>query len=263
MVANPSACFLLVSAWLAMAGAACTNNEDVGAGEVSFDLPPVGFSVISGPSESRWRAMPPTGIPNVLCRGVAALTDDCCHPPALAGSPEPTESVNCQQYPLSCDNAGWCALVFEYSDSITIDLSRLPALKSRRGWVLANADLAVLNCKVDLRAGLPPNSPNLPSFPIESAALYVAPQGVLSPRAPSSRFLMDIPLEADSSVALDAEARSVLASFLVDFNTPFTLILNARVAIEAKHSKSDNKAWSNETVASATFAIDGRVRASF
>lgn len=254
---------LLVLAWLVMASMGCTHNEDVGGGEFSFDLPEAIFSVASNPNDPRWRSPPPEGIPDVICRGPAALTEDCCNFPSPAGSPEATVSVDCQQHPLSCDAAGWCALAFDYSDQNTIDLgSSVPGLRQRRGWVLANADLPALETDINLPLGLP----------IESAALYVAPQGVLSPKSPASRFLATIPLQGDlqpkdpgqqNQVALGAEARFVLSTFLADFNTPFALILSARVAIEAPHTGPKTATPSSEEIKTATFTIRGGVRASF
>lgn len=244
---RPMGRLVLVLAGLAMAGAGCSHADDVGGGEVSFDLPSALFKVASQPNEPRWRVSPPEGIPDVVCSGPAALTDDCCHPPGRESG------VDCQRYPLSCDAAGWCALVFDYDDHFVVDLGgKVPALLERRGWVLASADLAEIECMV-APAGLP----------IESAALYVAPQGVLSPRSPASRLLTELPLDTEGEtvrVALDAAARFTLSAFLTDFNTPFSLILGARIAIEAPHTKVE-KPWT--AGATATFAIDGRVRASF
>jgi hypothetical protein len=254
---------LLVLAWLAMAGLACTRNDRVGGGEFTFELPAAKFSVSSDPNDPRWRLAPPEGIPDVICRGAAALTDDCCHAPAPAGSPAPTINVDCQLYPLSCDAAGFCALAFDYDDQATIDLGGsddLPELSERRGWVLANADLAVIKTTINLPQG----------FPIESAALYVAPQGVLSHKAPASKLLSNIPLDqqkADkpSSVALDADARFLLSTFLADFNTPFTLILGVRVAIEAAHTQAEriDAELGPDAIQKATFTVSGSVRASF
>lgn len=261
MVVRPTDRVLLVLAGLAMAGMACTRNDRVGGGEFTFELPAAEFSVSSDPSDPRWRLAPPEGIPDMLCRGAAALTDDCCHAPAPAGSPAPTIDVDCQLYPLSCDAAGFCALAFDYDDQATIDLGGsddLPTLHERRGWVLANADLAVIKADVNLPRG----------FPIESAALYVAPQGVLSHKAPASKFLSKIPLEQQtdpSSVPLDADARFLLSTFLADFNTPFSLILGVRIAIEAAQipvERMDADLSPNE-IQKATFTIGGTVRASF
>jgi hypothetical protein len=173
--------------------------------------------------------------------------------------------VDCRLYPLSCDAAGWCALVFDYDEQYIVDLGKeVPALQERRGWVLAHADLAVVKTDVNLPPGLP----------IESAALYVAPKGILSPKAPESRFVISIPLDEDSdgegagrqgSVALDAEARFAMSSFLADFNSPFTLILSVRVAIEALHTKAERAAaaLSPKEIQTATFTIRGTVQASF
>jgi hypothetical protein len=241
---------LLALSWLAMAGMGCTQNDDVGGGDVDFDLPKARFSVSSDASEPRWRDVPPGGIPNVLCGGPAALTDDCCHPPAPDGS---SESIDCQRYPLSCDLAGWCALAFDFDDQDTINLGTgVLALKERRGWVLANADLAVVDASVDLA-----------DLPIESAALYVAPQGVLSPRSEASQFLTAIPLNPSSSVALGANARRVLSTFLADLNTPFSLILTVRVAIEAQHTRINKPDLNQGQPGTARFTIGGRVHASF
>lgn len=258
---RPMGRVLLVLAWLVLAGMACTRNDRVGGGEFTFDLPPARFSVSSDPNEPRWRLPPRDGIPDVICRGAAALTDDCCHPPAPAGSPTPTINVDCQLYPLSCDAAGYCALAFDYDDQATIDLGGsddLPELNERRGWVLANADLAVIKTEVYLPR----------RFPIESAALYVAPQGVLSHTASASRFLSSIPLDpqrtgGESSVTLDADARFLLSTFLADFNTPFTLILGVRVAMEAAHTQAERTDADPISNPEATFTVRGTVRASF
>lgn len=264
-MAKALARLFVVPAWMVLASVGCT-HEEVGGGEVSFALPEAHFRVESDPNDPRWRAVPPEGIPNVLCSGPAALTDDCCRPPAQEAS------VDCQRYPLSCDAAGWCALAFDYDDQALIDMgSNVPVLRERRGWVMANAEPTKVKVKVTIDEG----------FPIESAALYVAPQGVLSPRAPASSFLVNIPLYMDGAgkvdmeddgaeeddegitVDLDANARSVLSTFLVDFNTPFNLILAAHITIEAKHTRLENAAWTPGTFATATFTISGRVRASF
>ncbi len=251
---------LLVPAWMMLASVGCT-HEEVGGGEVTFALPPAHFTVASEPDDPRWRAVPPEGIPNVVCSGPAALTDDCCRPSEREGT------VDCQRYPLSCDAAGWCALAFDYDDQAPVDLGAdVPVLRERRGWVMANAEPISVEVQVSLDEG----------FPIESAALYVAPQGVLSPRAPVSSFLANLPLSMDDAtevkwddgskailVELDATARSALSTFLVDFNTPFTLILDARIAIEAKHTRLGNDPWTPGKIATATFTIGGHVRASF
>jgi hypothetical protein len=238
----------LVLVGLAMASVGCSQDGDVGGGVVLFDLPPARFSVVSGPNDPRWRSSPPEGIPDLVCSGPAALSDDCCHPPGRENG------VDCQRYPLSCDAAGWCALGFDYNHQVVIDLGgRVPALSERRGWVLASADLPGIECTVDLQG-----------LPIESAALYVAPQGVLSPESSASRFLVDLPLDTGgvaAGVALDGNARFALSPFLADFNTPFTLILDAHIAIEATHIRGGKTTWApGET---ATFDIKGRVRASF
>jgi hypothetical protein len=256
---------LLVLVGLAMAGMGCTQSDNVGGGTFTFDLPTARFGVSSDPNDPHWRSVPPLEVPDVLCRGAAALTDDCCNPPAPPGSTAPHASVDCQLYPLSCDAAGWCALAFDYDVQSTIDLgSSVSDLHERRGWVLANADLDVIKSTLDLPARMP----------IESATLYVAPQGVLSPKAPESRYLASIPLDQDSdpkeplqqsAVTLGADARFVLSSFLADFNTPFTLILGVRVAIEAPHTVEEREAakQSQAEIRTATFSIGGKVRASF
>jgi len=236
-------------------GLGCRQSDEVGGGEVEFNLPTAIFSVTSDPNDSRWLRVPPQGIPNQICRGNAALTDNCCHP---VGFEEP---IDCQQFPLSCDAAGWCALVFAYNDTADIDLgAHVPVLRERRDWVLARAELPVLKIQVTEQ-----RRSDRPALPIESAQLYVAPQGVLSPRDPASRILASIPLVPSSTVALDPDARSALSTFLTDFNTPFTLILVAHVAIESPHTSQDDVTWqpSEETFETLSIEIDGRVQASF
>jgi hypothetical protein len=205
--------------------------------------------------------MPPDGIPNVICSGAAALTEDCCNPPARGD--EPAKSIDCRRYPLSCDTDGWCALAFDFDAQAPIDLGNVPALRERRGWVMANAEMAEIKTTLKEIRITEAGKMEPEAFPLESAALYVAPKGGLSPKHPDSRFLAIIPHAPDSSVALDANARSALSTFLVDFNTPFTLILAIHVAIEAEHGGGTSHSLKPNEAKTATFTVDGEVRAEF
>jgi len=225
---------------IVLAAGGCSAGDDVGGGELSFALPVHdGFMIHSDPNDPRWRPSPPEGVPNVVCRGPAALVSDCCQPPA------PTAAIDCQQYPLTCDDNNLCALAFDYDDALLpIDLGQdVSALKDRRGWVLAHATVDVIDTSV-----------NLDGLPIRAASLYVAPQGATSAQAAGARFLGDI--QPDSQpLALTPDARVAFSSFLVDFNTPFTLILSAHVVQEATSSARQGVV--------ATVQVSGWVNASF
>jgi hypothetical protein len=253
---------LLALVLLSMAGA-CTRNDDVGAGEVTFKLPTATFTVTSDSNDSRWRPMPPEGIPNVICSGAAALTEDCCNPPARGE--EPAKSIDCRRYPMSCDADGWCALAFDFDAQVPIELGSLLALRARRGWVMASAEMAVIKSKLEETKTDEEGHTWTEEFPLESAALYVAPAGVRSPKDKEGRshLLASIPHVPDVDVPLDANARSTLSTFLVDFNTPFTLILSVRVAIEAGHGAGTSHSLQPNEIKTATFTIDGDVRAEF
>jgi hypothetical protein len=228
-------------AWLVAAGAAggCSLFDRVGGGNLSFDLRAPDFQVDS--TNPRWWPSPPYGVPDVVCSGPAALVSNCCQPPP------PMPAVDCQAYPLSCDDSGRCALVFDYDDAVEIYLAGdVLALQHQRHLVLAQATLAAIRTTVELAdAG---------SLPVRAASLWVAPQGATSTRAAGAVFLADIPLTSGTSqVDLAADARGALSIFLMDFNTPFVLILSGHVVI------------GSEVVPKTTLTITvaGEVNASF
>ena len=218
-------------AWLAVAApvvSGCSLFDGVGGGGLSFDLPVATFKV--DPNDPRWWPSPPQGVPHVVCSGPAALVTDCCQPPA------PMAAVDCQAYPLTCDDDRMCSLVFDYDEAVEIDLGRdVPELQHRRGSVLAQATIAAIDTKVFAqvtRAGTERTVGGVDTLPLRTASLYVAPQGAGSARVPGAAFLAGIPLGSeDSHVDLAPDARRALSAFLTDFNTPFTLILSTHVVI--------------------------------
>lgn len=225
-------------AWLATAGAAggCTMFDDVGGGNLSFDLPAVTFKIDS--TDPRWLSSPPNGMPNVVCSGPAALVSNCCQPPP------PMAAVDCQAYPLSCDKSGMCVLAFDYDDVAEIYLA--PALQHQRHLVLAQATLASIDTTVE--------AADAGTLPVQAASLYVAPRGATSTQAAGAVFLAGIPLSAGTNhVDLTAAARDALSAFLVDFNARFVLILSGHVAI--------GSAPVPETA--LTIAVAGKVNATF
>ena len=228
-------------AWLGAVGAAggCSLFDQVGGGNLSFDLPAPDFRIDS--TDPRWWPSPPYGVPDVVCSGPAALVSDCCQPPP------PMAAVDCQAYPLSCDGSGMCALVFDYDDAVEIHLARdVPALKQQRDRVLTQATLATIDTTVEVAdAG---------TLPLRTASLWVAPQGVTSTRVAGAVFLAGIPLTSGKSrVDLVADARDALSAFLVDFNTPFVLILSGHVVVESELVPKTAE----------TINVAGRVDASF
>jgi hypothetical protein len=228
--------FWLAAAVLAAGG--CSILDEVGGGGLSFDLPiSRDFKVDS--ADSRWWPYPPTGIPEVVCSGPAALVTDCCQLPAPA-------AVDCQEYPLSCDEDTRCALVFDYDDAREIDLASVPALQDQRSWVLAQATVDPIETHMEVSdAG---------ALPLRTASLFVAPQGTTSAHAAGSAFLTGIPLASEASrVPLNAEARLALLSFLMDFNTPFALILSTHVVVESGPAPTG----------AVSFHVKARVHASF
>jgi hypothetical protein len=232
---------LLWLAWLATAGAAggCTMFDQAGGGNLSFDLPAAPFTIDS--TDPRWRPPPPYGVPDVVCRGPAALVSNCCQPP-----PE-MPAVDCQAYPLSCDKSGMCVLAFDYDDAVEIYLARdVPALQHRRHLVLAQATLASIDTRVE--------AADAGTLPVQAASLYVAPQGAASTGAAGAVFLAGIPLTAGTNhVDLTAAARDALSAFLVDFNMRFVLILSGHVAIGSAPVPKT----------ALTITVAGKVNASF
>ena len=196
-------------AWLAAAAGAaggCSLFDEVGGGKLSFDLPPANFQI--DPADHRWWPSPPGGVPDVVCRGPAALVSDCCQPPP------PMNVVDCQEYPLGCDDDGMCALAFDYDDAVSINLGRdVPALQDQSGWILAQAtvdgiDIAVPGADARADAGVAP-------LPLRTLGLYVAPQGAVSAGAAGAMFLADIPWRSEPGhVDLSAQAQIALSSLV-------------------------------------------------
>jgi hypothetical protein len=229
---------LLSFAWLAAALAAggCSMFDQVGGGELSFGLPPATFRIDT--TDSRWWPSPPMGVPQVVCRGPAALVTDCCQPPP------PMAAVDCQEYPLSCADDAMCALAFDYDDAEEIDLGIVPALQDQRRSVLAQATVEQIDTQVDVAdAG---------ALPLRATSLYVAPQGTSSTSATGAIFLAAIPLTS-GTVNLAASAQLAFSSFLMDFNTPFTLILSTHAVVESGPAPTG----------AVTIVVNGRVKASF
>jgi hypothetical protein len=209
-------------AWFvaAVSAGGCSFFDQLGGGDLSFALP-INREFEIATTDSRWWPSPALGVPDVICSGPAALVSDCCQPP------DPMKPVNCQEYPLSCDPADrYCALAFDYDDAVEVDLaSDVPALKAHPNRVLAQATLASIKTTVT-GAG---------TLPLRSASLYAAPQGTTSAQAAGATFLADVPLGSarPPQVDLAAQAEIGLSPFLTDFNTPFVLILSARVVVKS------------------------------
>jgi hypothetical protein len=230
--------------WLVALAAAggCSLSGEVGGGEVSFDLPAAEFEIDT--SDVRWQLAPANGVPDVVCGGPAALISDCCQLPGF----------DCQVYPLTCSDQR-CAMVFDYEDAMEMDVgNNVEVLQDRRKWVLARASLDAFRRTVHVTDG----------FPLKQADLYVAPQGSHSKNATGARLLTSISLvatqstgapdaQAAPSVELPPEAQSALSSFLMDFNTPFSLILSAHVVVKSRDMARGEVA----------VRLTGRVNASF
>jgi hypothetical protein len=230
-------------AWLvaAVSAGGCSFFDQVGGGNLSFDLP-INREFRIDSADSRWWPSPSQGVPEVICSGPAALVSDCCQPP------EPRKAVNCQQYPLSCDPAdGWCALAFDYDDAMEIDLgSDVRALRDHPLRVLAQATLATIKTTVTAGVG---------TLPLRAASLYAAPQGTTSARAAGATFLAEVPLGTDKRQVdvVGARAQIGLSPFLSDFNTPFALILSTHVVMKSGPAPDGVE----------TISVAGSVSASF
>ena len=210
-------------AWLvaAVSAGGCSFFDQVGGGNLNFDLP-INREFRIDSADSRWWPSPSPGVPDVICSGPAALVSDCCQPP------EPMNPVDCQEYPLSCDPVdGYCTLAFDYDDAVEIDLGTdVPALKARPRLVLAQATLPTIGARVTFGVG---------SLPLRTASLYAAPQGTTSARAAGAIFLAEVPLGSDKSqeIHVGPRAQIGLLPFLSDFNTPFALILSTHVVMKS------------------------------
>jgi len=228
---------LALLSWLAVVSSAsgCSLFEQTRGGAFSFDLPAVAFKF--DPAAPQWWPSPPHGVPYAVCAGPEAQVSDCCHLSAPA--------VDCQEYPLSCDDDGMCALAFDYDAVARVDLgASVPELQNRRGTVLAQADLAATTTEA--------SGPGISL--LRAASLYAAPDGATSAGAAGAVFLADVPLaEGEGQVDLAADAQIALSSFLVDFNTPFVLILSSHVVVEGAVGAKDV----------TTIEVAGQVSASF
>ena len=233
-------------AWLATAGAAggCSLLDEVGGGVLSFALPEVTFQIAT--TDPRWWPCPPEragGIPDVVCRGTVALVTDCCQPPA------PMVALDCQEYPLSCDDDDMCALAFDYDDAVEINLGRdVLALQQQHHLVLAQATVDQIDTTM-----FGPDA-GADALPLRAVSLWVAPRGTTSAPAAGAVFLADVPfMPGEGPVDLAADARLAFSTFLADFNTPFALILSSHVVVKSGPVPTGT----------ATFIVGGRVNASF
>jgi hypothetical protein len=211
---------------------------------VDFNLPGAEFEIDT--SDVRWQTAPTNGVPDVVCSGQAALVSDCCQLPG----------VDCQEVPLTCSDQR-CALVFDYEDAVDIDVgNNVDVLQDRRKWVLARASLDAFKRIVHVHVA--------DGFPLTEAKLYVAPHGIISAKATEASPLAIIPLvqtqppgapdaQPAPSVDLSPDAQAAFSSFLMDFNTPFSLILSVHVVVKPRDMPKGE----------VTVRLTGQVNASF
>jgi len=224
-------------AWVAVIGTTggCNLSDQTGGGEFSFDLR---TSFLVSSNDAQWQPSPPYGVPYIVCRGPDGMVTDCCHPqPGMT-------AVDCQEYPLGCDDNGVCALAFDYDVVTEINLtSDVPMLYNRRSLVVSQATLPAIDTGV---------TGGGTSY-LRAASLYVAPQGVVSSRDAGVVFLTGIPIEPAAHVDLAEGSQAVLSAFLVDFKTPFSLIFSSHVVVESVLPPG----------AVATITVQGKVNARF
>jgi hypothetical protein len=224
----------------------CGLSEEVGDSEVIFELPidPTQPFTI-GTSDPRWWPSPSfpgathNAVPEGVCSGGVAMGPDCCE--QLASM----RGDSCDTYPLTCGEDRTCALVFDYESVLEIDIGKnVDVLQDRRGWVLSQASLD------EIRAGVE----GIESLPVQALGLYAGPQAATSSRSPGVRFLSDVrPVTGTDLIKPSPEAQAALTPFLLDFNTPFSLILSAHVVV--KSGPMPNGV--------ATIGLSGRVNARF
>jgi hypothetical protein len=154
-------------------------------------------------------------VPEVVCRGGAALVSDCCQPPA------PAAAIDCRQYPVACDEQdGFCALIFDYEQTLELNLARdVPELQPLRDRVIAEVELDHLEARV---AG--------DELPVRHMDLFVAPAGTTSAGRAGALHLARLGAgPATTSIPLEPEARLAFAAFAVDHRSPFALVLLTHV----------------------------------
>ncbi len=216
----------------------CGMSDELPANQATFAIEAKFELSTSNPS---WRVPPPAGVPAWVCEGHAALVSDCCHTPSGG-------EFDCGRYPLRCDVDGFCALAFDYEVPFTVDLEATPELDAFRGRAMTTAFLEEFTLLADGAV-----------LPVRSMDLYVAPAGTSWSEA-GAVYLATREPPTDRSeirVPLSAAARASLASFLLDFHTPFDLVLVSHVVI----TRSQLGAGAYEWPMSVTFR--GTVIADF
>jgi hypothetical protein len=206
----------MLGAVLATAGCGLIDSLKNG---ITFQLPSQAFSIDT--NDRRWKQPPPGGVPNVPCgTGSAAVIADCC-------MPAPGVTIDCAQFPLSCDG-GSCAMKFPYEQASPVDLSKqAPELRSIGSQVLSDVTLTQINLDIA-------NALNTALPPID---LYVAPGNVEHASGNGARKLVTIPsvpagYHGTQQLPLDPAAQQAFSGFARDFQTPFNFIMSTVVTVK-------------------------------
>jgi hypothetical protein len=161
---------------------------------------------------------PPGGIPNMVCAGPQALATDCCNPPP------PSPPIDCQQYPIVCDEVEhFCALSYDSESTAETNLlADVPAVAAVDGRAFASVSLVAVYATVTSKGNLP----------VRSASLYLGPKGLASAASPEATLFATLLLSPGTTVLTPpAEAQQAFSRLARDYRTPFSWLLSAHLVV--------------------------------
>jgi hypothetical protein len=194
--------------------AGCGSLEEDTPDRLEFTLPSA--TIVLSSASPQWRT-PPSGSPmGVVCAGPLAATADCCS--AVGG-------VDCARYPFVCDSVdNLCTLTFEIASGADVLLEPVAAVSAVRGRIFSRVDLDSLTITVT-GAG---------SLPLRAASLYVGPQDSAGTDAPDVALLARFdPWLASSAPSPESSGLQAFSRFARDYQTPFSFLVSASVAVKA------------------------------
>lgn len=204
-----------------------------------FDLPEQKLTLSS--DDPQWVAPADGTVPDVTC-GVGRAVADCC-------TPGPGVVVDCQTYPLTCDN-GQCSYPIEKQWVQPVMLGTgADAGASVLSSTLSSVYVRSLTYRVNnqLDTAMPP------------VDLYLGPSDAVAITHPSARKLVTLPAApanhvSSFTIVLSAAEQQVFSSFARNLKTPFNLIAHTAVVVTGKTPAPHGR---------AELSLAGQVQAKF